>query len=874
MRRLRGRLAFVCVFALALAPSAWSITVYLGSQGVELIPPGDTWRFLRGTAPASQPADAWTQPEFDDSAWEAGPSGFGYGDNDDATVLDDMLDNYVTVYIRKAFTLASAPPDRSIELVIDYDDGFVAYLNGKEVARRNMPAGPPTYTTFASTHEAGIPETIGLGSAGELLREGRNVLAIEGHNTALASSDFSLIPALYLPSDAVRNGTTYIVTSQIVTLTGHTAAHAVATIVVGGETADFDPGSGAWTESVALIPGENTIGVSAFDAGGSELDYGAIDIIYVPPANHLTGELAGDATLSRAWMVDQTVTVPTGRVLTVLPGTIVLMKAGASIVVEGQLLAEGTQKQPILFTHCGDGTTWKQIMFVEAADSNFVHCTFEYADSEGEHQDYYLPGPRNYHEAIIALACHLNFESCTFQKMPDDSADAEGDAMAIISDDPNHPGEASARVAGCQFLSIGQGVHERYSYVCVEDCYFTGKRGDNDDVDLWGESTPAPLIRNNLFLNPKHDDMINPTRCSATITGNVIMGSDDHGIVLRDKGSPVVMNNLIVDCANGGIAVENSCTATLINNTIVNCGRGVRLFDLGRWDSPYFLNPGGGSATIINCIIRNCTQPITLADSSNTTIADRGSHVTVSYCDIQGGRKAVSVSGSKSTVTWGEGNIDADPLFADVANLDFHLRSQFGRWNPTTQTWTNDTVTSPCIDAGDPNSFVVFEPLPNGGFVNIGAYGNTPEASKSQFLLAAAANVCVLLPDRSTLVQTGGIAGVHRTYRLDGQFQLTIDFAAGTAAFSHVAATATDDAAPPRTLDPNEVFNLTRLAGVIGDDQSVQFTGKALNGSDILLTATFQGDLVHLVAQTTPPPNSADFFVFALAAWAQRTRSL
>jgi hypothetical protein len=319
-------------------------------------------------------------------------------------------------------------------------------------------------------------------------------------------------------------------------------------------------------------------------------------------------------------------------VLEIEPGTVVLMRKGVSIVVAGQLLAEGTEAQPIRFTHLGDGTTWKQLMFVEAADSRFEHCIFEYADSVGDHQDYYEPGPRNYHEAIVALACRLDFNDCTFQKLPKDGPNAEGDALAIIADDANHPGDASARIARCQFLGIGQGVHARYAHVLVEDCYFQGKSGDNDDVDLWGESTPPCVIRNNIFDLPEYDDRINPTRCSAIIEGNIIMGGNDHGMVLRDKCSPLVVNNVIIGCANGGIAVENSCTATLINNTIVRCGRGVRLFDLGRWGPPYRLSPGGGTATY-QLHYLGCAQPITLATPNTSTTT--GARTTINYCDIR-----------------------------------------------------------------------------------------------------------------------------------------------------------------------------------------------------------------------------------------------
>ena len=61
------------------------------------------------------------------------------------------------------------------------------------------------------------------------------------------------------------------------------------------------------------------------------------------------------------------------------------------------------------------------------------------------------------------------------------------------------------------------------------------------------------------------------------------------------------------------------------------------------------------------------------------------------------------------------------------------MKSQGGCWDANSASWVKDDVTSPCIDAGDPHSPIGLEPFPNGGIINIGAYGGTAEASKSYF---------------------------------------------------------------------------------------------------------------------------------------------
>ena len=100
---------------------------------------------------------------------------------------------------------------------------------------------------------------------------------------------------------------------------------------------------------------------------------------------------------------------------------------------------------------------------------------------------------------------------------------------------------------------------------------------------------------------------------------------------------------------------------------------------------------------------------------------DKGKNIT--YSCLYGRAKDDSLS------DYGTGCIAKDPCFADAASGDFHLKSAAGRWNGAT--WVKDTVTSPCIDAGEASAAYANEPSPNGNRANMGAYGNTAEASKS-----------------------------------------------------------------------------------------------------------------------------------------------
>ena len=185
-----------------------------------LIDLGTGWRFFKGTqeptpAAGGGPSTAWAGSGFYDSHWFRGSTGFGYGDGDDATILSDMRGNYLSIYLRRRFMLDDPDQLENPILEIAYDDGFVAYLNGDEIARSaNMESlgAPPAYDVDATpNHEVtASPARISLKPFRSILKAGENVLAIQVHNGTLNSSDLSILPRLIdrriLPGSTEKGG--------------------------------------------------------------------------------------------------------------------------------------------------------------------------------------------------------------------------------------------------------------------------------------------------------------------------------------------------------------------------------------------------------------------------------------------------------------------------------------------------------------------------------------------------------------------------------------------------------------------------------------------------------------------------------------------
>lgn len=154
----------------------------------------DTWDYWLGF---SAPPNNWNQPSFTPANWSSGQGGIGYADGDDNTVIPPVL----SVFMRLDFNIVDTSKIFAAILNADYDDAFVAYINGQEVARANIGTVgiPPAHTDVSDTYREAVmyqgqnPETYFFDKSqmDTLLKQGTNTLAIQVHNFNSTSSDMS-----------------------------------------------------------------------------------------------------------------------------------------------------------------------------------------------------------------------------------------------------------------------------------------------------------------------------------------------------------------------------------------------------------------------------------------------------------------------------------------------------------------------------------------------------------------------------------------------------------------------------------------------------------------------------------------------------------
>jgi subtilisin family serine protease len=209
-------------------------------------------------------------------------------------------------------------------------------------------------------------------------------------------------------------------------------------------------------------------------------------------------------------------------------------------------------------------------------------------------------------------------------------------------------------------------------------------------------------ISNSIFLQGYGGGLFN-YYSNPTIKNCIFLANkaDYGGAISNHYSSPVITNCIfkgnIANTSGGGI--HNNYSGAYITNCTFT-SNAANIYGGGIYAT------GTSLPVINNCIFWN--------DNPQEIYGNP----ILSFSDIKGG--------------WaGIGNINTDPLFADFVNDDYHLKSMAGRWDPNSRGWIIDTVHSPCIDAGDPNSIWTEELWPHGKRINMGAYGGTAQASMS-----------------------------------------------------------------------------------------------------------------------------------------------
>jgi len=136
----------------------------------------------------------WTNIDYDQIKFKVGLPGIGYGERGVST---EVPKGTTAVFLRHSFDLKEELKSGSLYLLIDYDDGFAAYLNGRRIAEANAPLGNlDEYSMATGSHEAGEVEQFNISEYVNLLSTGKNVLAIAGLNNAKTSSDLLINPIL------------------------------------------------------------------------------------------------------------------------------------------------------------------------------------------------------------------------------------------------------------------------------------------------------------------------------------------------------------------------------------------------------------------------------------------------------------------------------------------------------------------------------------------------------------------------------------------------------------------------------------------------------------------------------------------------------
>ena len=267
------------------------------APGGTLVPMASVWKYHDQ---GSNLLTAWIQPGYDDSQWLSGRAQLGYGEGDEATLAGygpDPGDKFITTYFRHSFRVTNAASCSNLVLRLLCDDGAVGYLNGLELVRAFMPAGPAGYRTLASisTPDGSVFVTPVLSPG--MLVDGTNVLAVEVHQSSSRSTDASFDLELAFGEPPAMAGFLEVASNAVFTAPANLSLTAKAVMPAGVMSVKFHVNGAVVEERSMLsrlyapfnrqfaVASNYTLAVSAHDKNGLASTT-AVQVAVEPPPPH------------------------------------------------------------------------------------------------------------------------------------------------------------------------------------------------------------------------------------------------------------------------------------------------------------------------------------------------------------------------------------------------------------------------------------------------------------------------------------------------------------------------------------------------------------------------------------------------------------
>jgi hypothetical protein len=251
-----------------------------------------------------------------------------------------------------------------------------------------------------------------------------------------------------------------------------------------------------------------------------------------------------------------------------------------------------------------------------------------------------------------------------------------------------------------------------YGIYCYYACPLISKNVIfQHDIGVQAESGYPGLLANYI----RDNNSTGIVGCAGEITNCRIERNGGHGVYDCDG---TIVNCVVASNASGGLV---NCDGLIANCLVHNNTTGLGDCDGQVTNCTIAYNLGGDGLESCEAEIKNCIAAFNGRYGLNNCTG------STTYNDVWDNAWGNYAGGTLP----GAGDTHADPLFA--AADDYHVASEAGRWDAKNKQWVIDDVTSPCVDAGDPNDSIGYERNPNGGRINVGAYGGTMEASKSPY---------------------------------------------------------------------------------------------------------------------------------------------